>query len=106
VERGVTSRGKTLVILLVGLGLISALISIAALTYVPGLATYLGATNGADCVAERNRFGGGWVTLPVKTEYLDGEVAQFNGDSYAISMICVQGKLLDIQYQLTAIPTP
>lgn len=104
-EGSVTSKGFTLVALLVVLALISAVSSIAVLKYVPGFATYLGATKGADCTAERARFGGDWVTLPIDTEFLDGEVSTFKGGTFTISMLCVQGKLSEIEYQFSGIPT-
>lgn len=105
-EGGVISKRVTLVAVLVVLALISAFTSMAVLKYVPGFATYLGATKGADCVAERARFGSDWVALPIDTEFLDGEVSIFKGDTFTISMLCVQGKLSEIQYQFSGIPTP
>lgn len=101
-----TPKRITLVAVLVVLALISAVSSMAVLKYVPGFATYLGATKGADCTAERARFGGGWVTLPIDTEFLDGELSTFQGDTFTISILCVQGKLSEIQYQFSGIPTP
>ena len=101
-----TSKRVTLVAVLVVLALISAVSSMAVLKYVPGFATYLGATKGADCTAERARFGGDWVTLPIDTEFLDGELSTFQGDTFTISILCVQGKLSEIQYQFSGIPAP
>ena len=101
-----TPKRVTLVAVLVVLALISAVSSMAVLKYVPGFATYLGATKGADCTAERARFGSDWVTLPIDTEILDGEVSLFQTDTFTISVLCVQGKLSEIQYQFSGIPTP
>jgi hypothetical protein len=101
-----TSKKVTLVVVLVVLALISAVSSMAVLKYVPGFATYLGATKGADCTAERARFGSNWVIIPINTEFLDGEVSTFQGDTFTISVLCVQGKLSEIQYQFSGIPTP
>ena len=101
-----TSKRVTLVVVLVVLALISAVSSMAVLKYVPGFATYLGATKGADCTAERARFGSNWVIIPINTEFLDGEVSTFQGDTLNISVLCVQGKLSEIQYQFSGIPTP
>ena len=96
----------TLVAVLIVLASISAVSSMAVLKYVPGFATYLGATKGADCAAERARFGGDWIILPIDTEFLDGELSTFQGDAFTISVLCVQGRLSEIQYQLSGIPTP
>ena len=101
-----TSKRFTLVAVLVVLALISAASSMVALKYLPGFATFLGATKGADCAAERARFDGDWVTLPINTEFLDGEVSTFQGDTFTISMLCLQGKLSEIRYQFLGIPTP
>ena len=101
-----TPKRVTLVVVLVVLASISAVSSMAVLKYVPGFATYLGATKGADCTAERARFGSDWVTLPIDTELLDGEVSLFQTDTFTISVLCVQGKLSEIQYQFSGIPTP
>ena len=101
-----TSKRVTLVVVLVVLASISAVSSMAVLKYVPGFATYLGATKGADCTTERARFGGNWVTLPINTEFLDGEVSTFQGDTFTISILCVQGTLSEIQYRFSGIPSP
>jgi hypothetical protein len=101
-----TPKRVTLVVVLVVLASISAVSSMAVLKYAPGFATYLGATKGADCTAERARFGSDWVTLPIDTEILDGEVSLFQADTFTISVLCVQGKLSEIQYQFSGIPTP
>ena len=101
-----TSKRVTLVAVLVVLALISAVSSMAVLKYVPGFATYLGATKGADCTAERARFGSDWVIIPIDTDFLDGELSTFQGDTFTISILCVQGKLSEIQYQFSGIPTP
>ena len=101
-----TPKRVTLVVVLVVLASISAVSSMAVLKYAPGFATYLGATKGADCTAERARFGSDWVTLPIDTEILDGEVSLFQTDTFTISVLCVQGKLSEIQYQFSGIPTP
>jgi hypothetical protein len=101
-----TPKRVTLVVVLVVLALISAVSSMAVLKYVPGFATYLGATKGADCTAERARFGSDWVTLPIDTELLSGEVSTFQGDTFTISVLCVQGKLSEIQYRFSGIPSP
>jgi len=101
-----TPKRVTLVVVLVVLASISAVSSMAVLKYVPGFATYLGATKGADCTTERARFGGNWVIIPINTEFLDGEVSTFQGDTFTISVLCVQGKLSEIQYQFSGIPTP
>ena len=101
-----TPKRITLVAVLVVLALISAVSSMAVLKYVPGFATYLGATKGADCTAERARFGSDWVIIPIDTEFLDGEVSTFQGDTFTISVLCVQGKLSEIQYRFSGIPTP
>jgi hypothetical protein len=101
-----TPKRVTLVVVLVVLASISAVSSMAVLKYVPGFATYLGATKGADCTAERARFGSDWVTLPIDTELLSGEVSTFQGDTFIVSVLCVQGKLSEIQYRFSGIPTP
>ena len=101
-----TPKRITLVAVLVVLALISAVSSMAVLKYVPGFATYLGATKGADCTAERARFGSDWIIIPINTEFLDGELSTFHGDTFTISILCVQGKLSEIQYQFSGIPTP
>lgn len=105
-EGSVTPKRITLVAVLVVLALISAVSSMAVLKYVPGFATYLGATKGADCTAERARFGSDWIIIPINTEFLDGELSTFQGDTFTISILCVQGKLSEIQYQFSGIPTP
>ncbi len=105
-EGSVTPKRITLVAVLVVLALISAVSSMAVLKYVPGFATYLGATKGADCTAERARFGSDWVIIPIDTDFLDGELSTFQGDTFTISILCVQGKLSEIQYQFSGIPTP
>ena len=101
-----TPKRITLVAVLVVLALISAVSSMAVLKYVPGFATSLGATKGADCTAERARFGSDWVIIPIDTEFVDGELSTFQGDTFTISILCVQGKLSEIQYQFSGIPTP
>ena len=105
-EGSVTSKRVTLVAVLSVLALISVVSSMAVLKYVPGFATYLGATKGADCAAERARFGSDWVTLPIDTELLDGEVSLFQAETFTISVLCVEGKLSEIQYQFSGIPIP
>ena len=105
-EGSVTPKRVTLVAVLAVLALVSAVSSMTVLKYVPGFATYLSATKGADCATERARFGGDWVTLPLDTEFLDGEVSQFQGDTFTISMLCIQGTLSEIQYQFSGISTP
>lgn len=105
-EGCVSPKRVALVAALAGLALIAAISSIAVLKYVPGYATYLGATKGADCTAERARFGSNWVTLPIDTEILDGEIAVYRTDAFSISVLCVQGKLTEIQYQFSAFSNP
>lgn len=101
-----TPKRIALVIVLAGLASLAAVTALVVLKFVPGYVTYLGATKGADCAAQQARFGSGWFTLPVKNQFLDSTVSVFDADSFQITMFCVNGQLMEVQYQLTRIPAP